>query len=104
MHAFMPHIAVVVLSYVNNGTVSGITLLNSKFFHMNVFQCKDITIKGVTITAPGDSPNTDGIHMGDSSKVTITGTTLAPATTASPIGPGSTGINITGVTCGPGTA
>ncbi|KAF8746375.1 hypothetical protein HU200_013392 [Digitaria exilis] len=91
-----------VLSYVNNGTVSGITLLNSKFFHMNVFQCKDITIKDVTITAPGDSPNTDGIHMGDSSKVTITGTTIGTGDDCISIGPGSTGINITGVTCGPG--
>ncbi|CAL5053232.1 unnamed protein product [Urochloa decumbens] len=91
-----------VLSYVNNGTVSGITLLNSKFFHMNVFQCKDITIKDVTITAPGDSPNTDGIHMGDSSKVTVTGTTISSGDDCISIGPGSTGINITGVTCGPG--
>ncbi|CAN6177898.1 unnamed protein product [Urochloa humidicola] len=91
-----------VLNYVNNGTVSGITLLNSKFFHMNVFQCKDITIKDVIITAPGDSPNTDGIHMGDSSKVTITGTTISSGDDCISIGPGSTGINITGVTCGPG--
>jgi len=91
-----------VLDYVNNGTVSGITLLNSKFFHMNVFQCKGITIKDVTVTAPGDSPNTDGIHMGDSSKVTITGTTIGVGDDCISIGPGSTEINITGVTCGPG--
>nr|CAB3470632.1 unnamed protein product [Digitaria exilis] len=69
---------------------------------MNVFQCKDITIKDVTITAPGDSPNTDGTHMGDSSKVTITGTTISSGDDCISIGPGSTGINITGVTCGPG--
>ncbi|PUZ60370.1 hypothetical protein GQ55_4G119200 [Panicum hallii var. hallii] len=91
-----------VLDYVNNGTVSGITLLNSKFFHMNVFQCKGITIKDVTVTAPGDSPNTDGIHMGDSSKVTITDTTIGVGDDCISIGPGSTEINITGVTCGPG--
>jgi galacturan 1,4-alpha-galacturonidase len=91
-----------VLDFVNNGTVSGITLLNAKFFHMNVFQCKDVTIKDVTITAPEDSPNTDGIHIGDSSEVTISDTTIGTGDDCISIGPGSSGINITGVTCGPG--
>ncbi|OEL20400.1 Exopolygalacturonase [Dichanthelium oligosanthes] len=63
---------------------------------------KGITIKDVTITAPGDSPNTDGIHMGDSSKVTITGTTIASGDDCISIGPGNTRVNITGVTYGLG--
>jgi galacturan 1,4-alpha-galacturonidase len=91
-----------VLDYINNGTVSGITLVNAKFFHMNVFQCKDMTIKDVTVTAPEDSPNTDGIHIGDSSKITITSTTIGTGDDCISIGPGSSEINITGVTCGPG--
>ncbi|KAF0914178.1 hypothetical protein E2562_027596 [Oryza meyeriana var. granulata] len=91
-----------VLNSVNNGLVSGITLLNAKFFHMNMFRCKDVTIQGVTITAPEDSPNTDGIHMGDSSKISIVGTTIGTGDDCISIGPGSEGINITGVTCGPG--
>ncbi|OEL34479.1 Exopolygalacturonase [Dichanthelium oligosanthes] len=91
-----------VLDYVNNGEVSGITLLNSKFFHMNVFQCKDVVIKDVTVTAPGDSPNTDGIHMGDSSGISIINTVIGVGDDCISIGPGSTKVNITGVTCGPG--
>ncbi|CAD6341217.1 unnamed protein product [Miscanthus lutarioriparius] len=91
-----------VLDYVNNGEVSGITLLNSKFFHMNVFQCKDMLIKDVTVTAPGDSPNTDGIHMGDSSGVTIVNTVIGVGDDCISIGPGTSKVNITGVTCGPG--
>ncbi|EER88642.1 hypothetical protein BDA96_10G248400 [Sorghum bicolor] len=91
-----------VLDYVNNGEVSGITLLNAKFFHMNVFQCKDMLIKDVTVTAPGDSPNTDGIHMGDSSGVTIENTVIGVGDDCISIGPGTTKVNITGVTCGPG--
>ena len=91
-----------VLDFVNNGEVSGITLLNSKFFHMNVFQCKDMLIKDVTVTAPGDSPNTDGIHMGDSSGVTIVNTVIGVGDDCISIGPGTSKVNITGVTCGPG--
>ncbi|AQK82042.1 Pectin lyase-like superfamily protein [Zea mays] len=64
------------MDFVNNGEVSGVTLLNSKFFHMNMYQCKDMLIKDVTVTAPGDSPNTDGIHMGDTSGITITNTVI----------------------------
>ncbi|CAN6163483.1 unnamed protein product [Urochloa humidicola] len=91
-----------VLDFVTKGEVSGITVLNSKFFHMNVFQCKDVVIKDVTVTAPGDSPNTDGIHMGDSSGISIVNTAIGVGDDCISIGPGSTKINITGVTCGPG--
>ena len=56
-----------------NGTISGITLLNSKFFHMNIYMSEDVNIENLTITAPGDSPNTDGIHIGDSSNINVTG-------------------------------
>jgi galacturan 1,4-alpha-galacturonidase len=91
-----------VMDFVNNGEVSGVTLLNSKFFHMNMYRCKDMLIKDVTVTAPGDSPNTDGIHMGDSSGITITNTVIGVGDDCISIGPGTSKVNITGVTCGPG--
>jgi galacturan 1,4-alpha-galacturonidase len=91
-----------VMDFVNNGEVSGVTLLNSKFFHMNMYQCKDMLIKDVTVTAPGDSPNTDGIHMGDTSGITITNTVIGVGDDCISIGPGTSKVNITGVTCGPG--
>ncbi|KAL6850075.1 hypothetical protein ACP4OV_020702 [Aristida adscensionis] len=91
-----------VLDFCDNATVEGITIKDSKFFHMNVFHCNGVTIKDVTVSAPGDSPNTDGIHMGDSSSVTITGTTIGVGDDCISIGPGMTGVNITKVTCGPG--
>nr|ACN85237.1 exopolygalacturonase precursor [Oryza minuta] len=91
-----------VLNTVNNGLVAGITLLNAKFFHMNIYRCKDVTIRGVTITAPEESPNTDGIHIGDSSKINIADTIIGTGDDCISIGPGSDKINITGVTCGPG--
>ncbi|GJM97988.1 hypothetical protein PR202_ga14959 [Eleusine coracana subsp. coracana] len=91
-----------VLDFCDNCRVSGITLLNAKFFHMNIFMCKGVTVEDVTVSAPGDSPNTDGIHMGDSSDVTIKGTTIGVGDDCISIGPGTTKVNITDVTCGPG--
>ncbi|CAM0910026.1 unnamed protein product [Alopecurus aequalis] len=91
-----------VLDFCDDARIEGISLINSKFFHLNIYECHGVTIKNVIINSPGDSPNTDGIHMGDSSKVTITDTTIATGDDCISIGPGTSVVNITGVSCGPG--
>ena len=91
-----------VLDFCDDALIEGISLVNSKFFHLNIYECKGVTIKDVTVNSPGDSPNTDGIHMGDSSKITITDTTIGTGDDCISIGPGTSGVNITGVSCGPG--
>lgn len=41
--------------------VSGVTLRNSPMFHLVPQNCTDVTIQNVTIKAPANAPNTDGI-------------------------------------------
>ncbi|OAM87219.1 hypothetical protein AW736_24975 [Termitidicoccus mucosus] len=41
----------------------GITVLNPPNTHMALRLCKDVTIRGITLEAPDDSPNTDGINI-----------------------------------------
>jgi polygalacturonase len=41
--------------------VQGITLTNSPMFHLVPAQCRDVTIDGIRIKSPANSPNTDGI-------------------------------------------
>uniref|UniRef100_A0A453SKV0 Exopolygalacturonase n=1 Tax=Aegilops tauschii subsp. strangulata TaxID=200361 RepID=A0A453SKV0_AEGTS len=91
-----------VLDFCDDVLIEGISIINSKFFHMNIFQCNGVTVKDVKVTAPGDSPNTDGIHMGDSSNVSIIDTTIGVGDDCISMGPGTTKVNISGVTCGPG--
>ena len=91
-----------VLFYVTNGTVSGIKLLNSKFFHINIDASKNITVKDVNITAPGDVENTDGVHVGESSKVSITNSTIGTGDDCVSVGPGSNGVMVNSIICGPG--
>ncbi|PUZ56444.1 hypothetical protein GQ55_5G302200 [Panicum hallii var. hallii] len=91
-----------VLFYVTNATISGIRLLNAKFFHISIDTSKDITVKDVSITAPADVENTDGVHVGASSKVSITNATIGTGDDCVSIGPGSSGVTVTGITCGPG--
>lgn len=41
--------------------VHGVTLRHSPMFHLVPQNCTDVTIQGITIQAPADAPNTDGI-------------------------------------------
>jgi polygalacturonase len=42
--------------------VEGVSLLNSPNVHLITDDCEDVTIEGVTIRSPADSPNTDGLN------------------------------------------
>jgi polygalacturonase len=45
-------------------------------YHLVPFRCEDVTVDGVTIKAPSDSPNTDGIDPSVSRRVLITRCTI----------------------------
>ncbi|CAL2225311.1 unnamed protein product [Prunus armeniaca] len=89
-------------NFITNSTVQDITSLNSKNFHMNVFGCKNVTFQHVNITAPGESVNTDGIHIGRSTAINITDANIGTGDDCVSIGHGSKEITVTKVTCGPG--
>ncbi len=46
-----------------NVQVLGITIRNSPMVHLKFNNCNGGLIKGVTISAPANTPNTDGIHF-----------------------------------------
>ncbi|XP_026403816.1 uncharacterized protein LOC113299089 isoform X2 [Papaver somniferum] len=83
-------------------TVKSITSLNSKFFHMVLLDCTDFKASEIHISAPGNSPNTDGIHMERSTGVTIANANIGTGDDCVSIGQGNAHVTITGVTCGPG--
>ncbi|KAJ4981468.1 hypothetical protein NE237_032305 [Protea cynaroides] len=82
--------------------IRDITSLNNKNFHINLFQSNDLTLKNLNILAPGDSANTDGIHIGDSARIHITDIVIATSDDCISIGPGTRNVNVTRVVCGPG--
>ncbi|KAI3927825.1 hypothetical protein MKW98_023426 [Papaver atlanticum] len=88
--------------FVTNGLVQRVRSFNSKAFHINVFGCKKLKFKFLEITAPDDSPNTDGIHMGHSNEVTVYDSHISTGDDCISIGPGSFNTYISKVVCGPG--
>ncbi|XP_043687698.1 exopolygalacturonase-like [Telopea speciosissima] len=89
-------------NFLNNTLIRDITSLNSKNFHMNFFACYDMTVQHINISAPGESANTDGIHMGSSGRINITNTVIATGDDCISIGPGTRNLTVTKVVCGPG--
>ncbi|MBA0848745.1 hypothetical protein Goshw_006532, partial [Gossypium schwendimanii] len=74
----------------------------SKQFHVNVLGCKNITFKHFTISAPGESPNTNGIHIGRSDGVNVFNSEIKIGDDCVSVGDGSKNLVINGVSCGPG--
>nr|AAX45476.1 polygalacturonase [Lilium longiflorum]AAZ91659.1 polygalacturonase [Lilium longiflorum] len=85
-----------------NATIRRINSIDSKFFHIAIDQCTDITVHHINITAPGTSPNTDGIHIGRSTNVNISNAIIGTGDDCISLGPGSSHITISKVQCGPG--
>jgi polygalacturonase len=51
--------------------LSGVTLTRSPMFHFVPSLCEEVTVEGITIVAPPDSPNTDGIDPSQTKRLLI---------------------------------
>ncbi|KAL6205416.1 hypothetical protein ACLB2K_022676 [Fragaria x ananassa] len=88
--------------FANNTKIENITSLNSKNTHINCFACRDVIFSNIHITAPGDSPNTDGIKIGESSNIQIHDSVIATGDDCLAFLPDSRNISVTRIHCGPG--
>ncbi|XVF81506.1 hypothetical protein PTKIN_Ptkin15bG0160900 [Pterospermum kingtungense] len=89
-------------NFVSDAIIQDITTKDSKQFHVNILGCKNIKFIKFTVSAPGDSANTDGIHIGRSDGVSILDTTIKTGDDCISLGDGSKNVTVIGVTCGPG--
>lgn len=86
----------------NETTLTGIRFINSSQTHVTLFGCDVFHIDELTIEAPGNSPNTDGIHLQHAHNVIITNTEIGTGDDCVSIGDYTSNIDILNVTCGPG--
>lgn len=85
-----------------NVMISGLNSVNSQMFHIVINGCHNVKMSGVHVQAPGNSPNTDGIHVQLSSSVTISNSKISTGDDCVSIGAGTTNLWIENVLCGPG--
>lgn len=60
-----------------NVKVTGIRIQNSPQCHLKFDNCEMLEVSNITLSSPGDSPNTDGIHLQNSRDAVIHHSDLA---------------------------
>lgn len=51
--------------------VKGLTVQNAQQMHFTIYRSDAIRVSGMQVRSPRDSPNTDGIHVSESTNVAI---------------------------------
>ncbi|KAL8161763.1 hypothetical protein V2J09_013252 [Rumex salicifolius] len=80
-----------------NIVINGLKSLSSQLYHIVFNGCNNVKLDGVIVSASGQSPNTDGIHVQKSTGVTILHTHVATGDDC----PGTKNLWIENFTCGP---
>ncbi|KAI3871433.1 hypothetical protein MKX03_030776 [Papaver bracteatum] len=82
--------------------VEDLTIKNSQQIHFQIYRSKTIRVFRVQISAPGDSPNTDGIHIAESTDIMVQNIKIGTGDDCISIVNGSSIIKMKHIYCGPG--
>ncbi|XP_054779578.1 probable polygalacturonase At3g15720 [Prosopis cineraria] len=86
----------------NRFALKGTRHLNPARSHITLTSCKYGKISNIRMTAPDESPNTDGIDISGSSNIRVLDSFIGTGDDCIAISAGSSRIHIAGITCGPG--
>ncbi|XP_061362003.1 polygalacturonase-like [Gastrolobium bilobum] len=86
----------------NNSIVEDLTIKNGQQIHVSFEDSKNVKVSGLTVTAPEDSPNTDGIHVTNTQNIQISSCVIGTGDDCISIVDGSKNLQATDITCGPG--
>ncbi|URE48945.1 Glycosyl hydrolases family 28 [Musa troglodytarum] len=76
--------------------------MDSPRMHISLEKCTGVDASHLTITAPTESPNTDGIHITHSKNVKIANSFIGTGDDCISIVSGSKNVMATNIVCGPG--
>jgi galacturan 1,4-alpha-galacturonidase len=88
--------------FMNDTIVKSIHSINPKFFHIGMSECHKFRAEELTLEAPGNSPNTDGMHIERSSDVRVSYADIKTGDDCISIGHGNTNMYFSNIKCGPG--
>ncbi|XP_010695185.2 polygalacturonase QRT2 isoform X1 [Beta vulgaris subsp. vulgaris] len=85
-----------------NFIVDGLKITNAQQMHLTFQKCAAVRASNIFIRAPGNSPNTDGIHVTETRNIQITRSLIRTGDDCVSIVSGSKDVQVSEITCGPG--
>ncbi|XP_060177328.1 polygalacturonase-2-like [Lycium barbarum] len=82
--------------------VKNLKIINAQQFHVSFEKCTKVEASNLMVTAPENSPNTDGIHVTNTQNIQISDSTIGTGDDCISIVSGSQTVHATDITCGPG--
>ncbi|KAE9590458.1 putative polygalacturonase [Lupinus albus] len=86
----------------NNLQVKNLKFKNAQQMHVRFQKCFNVRASNLLVKAPGNSPNTDGIHITGTQNMIISNSIIGTGDDCISIVSGSKNIRAIGITCGPG--
>ncbi|KAI4333124.1 hypothetical protein L6164_017968 [Bauhinia variegata] len=86
----------------NNLRVTNLRFKNAQQMHLTFEKCFNVRASNLLVTAPGNSPNTDGIHVTGTQNILISNSVIGTGDDCISIVSGSRNVRATDITCGPG--
>ncbi|KAM5552354.1 polygalacturonase [Rosa sericea] len=86
----------------NNLEVANLRFQNAQRMHLSFQKCALVKVLNLIITAPGNSPNTDGIHVTETQDIRINSCRIRTGDDCISIVSGSRNVQASDITCGPG--
>ncbi|QCD97441.1 polygalacturonase-like isoform X2 [Vigna unguiculata] len=85
-----------------NLTVENLNIKNAQQIHVSFQDSENVKVSGLSVIAPEDSPNTDGIHVTKTQNIQISDSVIGTGDDCISIVHGSKNVEATNITCGPG--
>ncbi|KAF2293566.1 hypothetical protein GH714_002854 [Hevea brasiliensis] len=85
-----------------NLIVSNLWFQNAQQMHLTFQKCTNVRALSLLVTAPGNSPNTDGIHVTGTQNIRIRNSVIRTGDDCISIVSGSKNVAATDIICGPG--
>ncbi|XP_031396109.1 polygalacturonase-like isoform X2 [Punica granatum] len=85
-----------------NLVMRNLKVQNAQQMHISFDGCYNVKASNLAVTAPGNSPNTDGIHVTSTQNIKISHSTIGTGDDCISIVSGSRRVQATDITCGPG--
>ncbi|KAJ4839643.1 hypothetical protein Tsubulata_043252 [Turnera subulata] len=85
-----------------NLIVANVRFVNAQQMHLTFQQCRNVRALNLVVLAPGNSPNTDGIHVTGTQNIRISKSVIKTGDDCISIVSGSKNVQATDIVCGPG--